>query len=51
MQAIWNRFTNPLLERLPNLAGRSTYWADKIIGAVMKEGPSFGMMICRQRRH
>jgi len=49
MQEIWERFTCPLIERLPNLAGRSTYWTDKIIGAVMKEGPSFGMMICRRR--
>jgi len=49
MQEIWNRFTYPLIERVPNLAGRSTYWTDKIIGAVMKEGPSFGMMICRRR--
>jgi 2-polyprenyl-3-methyl-5-hydroxy-6-metoxy-1,4-benzoquinol methylase len=49
MLQVWDRFTYPLIQRLPNLAGRSTYWTDKIIGAVMKEGPSFEMMICRRR--
>ena len=49
MLEVWNRFTYPLIERLPNLAGRSIYWTDKIIGAVAKEGPSFAMMICRRR--
>lgn len=49
MQEVWERFTEPVIRRLPDLAGRLTYWTDKTIGAVMKEGPSFEMMICRRR--
>ena len=49
MRQLWDGFTYPLIQRLPNLAGRSIYWTDKMLGAVMKEGPSFEMMICRRR--
>ena len=50
MANLWDRFTYPLIGRLPNLMGALGYVSDRMLGAMLKEGPSFEMMICRRRR-
>ncbi|MDB5049854.1 MAG: class SAM-dependent methyltransferase [Fibrobacteres bacterium] len=49
MDRIWSRFIDPFITRSPGLAGRLGYYSDRILGAFIKEGPSFEMMICRRK--
>jgi 2-polyprenyl-3-methyl-5-hydroxy-6-metoxy-1,4-benzoquinol methylase len=47
--AVWDRCTAPLIRRAPRLAGAFTYALDRALGAFLREGPSFEMLICRRR--
>ncbi len=49
MSTLWNRFTYPLIRRMPNVAGCLGYWSDRALSVFLSEGPSFEMMICRRR--
>jgi SAM-dependent methyltransferase len=49
MDAIWDRFTSRLVERAPGAAGALTYAVDRALGACLREGPAFEMLICRRR--
>jgi ubiquinone/menaquinone biosynthesis C-methylase UbiE len=48
MRALWQR-TYPIIERAPGAAGALAYAVDSVLGAVMREGPSFEMLVCRRR--
>ena len=50
MERIWRGVTEPLIRRVPGVAGCMTYCADRVICGTLAEGPSFEMMICRRRR-
>ncbi|MBW8886689.1 MAG: class I SAM-dependent methyltransferase [Fibrobacteres bacterium] len=49
MDAIWDRFTARLIQRAPGAAGAFTYAIDRALGMVLREGPSFEMLVCRRR--
>jgi 2-polyprenyl-3-methyl-5-hydroxy-6-metoxy-1,4-benzoquinol methylase len=49
MDAIWNRLTHPLIRHVPRAAGALTYAVDRALGAFLREGPSFEMLVCRRR--
>lgn len=49
MNALWNRMTGPIVERLPDLAGAIGYAVDSAVCSVLQEGPSMEVMICRKR--
>jgi len=46
---IWSRVMWRFLGRFPHATGAVTYGIDRILGSMMREGPSFEMMICRKR--
>ncbi len=46
--AVWDRWLNPMIHRFPHAMGRMAYWVDRGLGHVLKEGPSFEMMVCRR---
>ncbi|HEX6708240.1 MAG TPA: class I SAM-dependent methyltransferase [Albitalea sp.] len=45
---LWDRVQSRLIPRFPDGMGRLAYWIDRGLGAVLDEGPSFEMMICRR---
>jgi len=49
MDAIWDLFTSRLIRRFPAAAGAFTYTLDRALGAFVREGPSFEMLICKRR--
>jgi 2-polyprenyl-3-methyl-5-hydroxy-6-metoxy-1,4-benzoquinol methylase len=46
---LWDRFTDPLIHRFPNLAGPVGYWVDRLLGGIFSEGTSFEMLVCRRK--
>lgn len=49
LDKLWDRVTNPLIQRFPNIMGCVGYWIDRLLGSVLTEGPAFEMMICRKK--
>lgn len=49
LNGVWNQIIFPGIQRFPGLFGRIGYWTDTILGSMLKEGPSFEMMVCRRR--
>ncbi|MDB5104054.1 MAG: 2-polyprenyl-3-methyl-5-hydroxy-6-metoxy,4-benzoquinol methylase [Fibrobacteres bacterium] len=49
MDRLWSRLVFPFINGRPDLAGRLGYYSDKILGSLLKEGPSFEMMVCRRK--
>jgi SAM-dependent methyltransferase len=48
MDALWDRLVYPVIKRFPRLAGAVGYVVDTLICAVVKEGPSMELMVCRK---
>ena len=48
MHALWNNVTYPLIAHLPRLAGVLGYAVDTPICAMLREGPSMEVMVCRK---
>jgi SAM-dependent methyltransferase len=46
---VWSRVMSRLLARGSHAAGAATYTLDRVLGGILREGPSFDMMICRKR--
>ncbi len=49
MNSLWNRVTYPLIAHFPRFSGALGYVLDSLICAVLREGPSMEVMICRKR--
>lgn len=49
MSALWARFSEPAIARFPRFAGAIGYVVDTAICAVLHEGPSMEVMVCRKR--
>lgn len=49
LKAIWDLVTSRLIQRAPAMAGCLTYAVDRALGAFLREGPSFEMLLCRRR--
>ena len=49
MNMLWNRVTYPLIAHFPRFSGAVGYVLDSLICAVLREGPSMEVMICRKR--
>jgi cyclopropane fatty-acyl-phospholipid synthase-like methyltransferase len=49
MAKLWAKVIYPTILRSPGLFGRLGYYSDRILGSVLKEGPSFEMMVCRRK--
>ena len=49
MKILWNRVTYPLIAHFPRFSGAVGYVLDSLICAVLREGPSMEVMICRKR--
>jgi SAM-dependent methyltransferase len=49
MHALWDRLERPAIERAPRLTGAIGYAVDTAICSVLKNGPSFNVMVCRKR--
>jgi SAM-dependent methyltransferase len=48
MHAIWDHLTRPAIERAPSAAGALGYAADTAICSLLRNGPSFNVMVCRK---
>jgi len=46
---LWDRVQSRLIPRPPDGMGRLAYWIDRALGAMLREGPSFEMLICRRK--
>lgn len=49
MDAFWARAAYPVIHRAPGFAGAIAYAVDRALGAFLREGPSFEMLVCRKR--
>jgi len=49
MDAFWARVAYPIITRAPAAAGAVAYAVDRALGAFLREGPSFEMLVCRRR--
>ena len=49
MRMLWERISYPLIAHLPRVAGFIGYALDSAVCAILREGPSMEIMICRKR--
>jgi len=49
MRSLWEGLTYPAIERAPGLAGAVGYAVDSALCALLHEGPSMELMVCRKR--
>jgi SAM-dependent methyltransferase len=49
MHAIWDHLTRPAIGRAPSFTGAVGYVTDTVICSLLRNGPSFNVMVCRKR--
>jgi SAM-dependent methyltransferase len=49
MDALWEKLIAPSIRRFPRVAGAIGYVVDTMVCALLREGPSMEMMVCRKR--